>query len=69
MYKRVIFWFKRDLRIDDNEGFYQAYKNSLEIIPIFIFIPELLEKFNSYDQRLGFVVECIKHLERDLKKI
>ncbi|MDW8113917.1 MAG: deoxyribodipyrimidine photo-lyase [candidate division WOR-3 bacterium] len=69
MYKRVIFWFKRDLRIDDNEGFYQAYKNSLEIIPIFIFIPELLEKFNSYDQRLGFVVECIKHLEKDLKDI
>lgn len=69
MYKRVIYWFKRDLRIDDNEGFYQAYKNSLEIIPIFIFIPDLLERFNSYDQRLGFVIECIKHLEKELRNI
>lgn len=69
MYKRVIFWFRRDLRIDDNEGFYYACKNSLEVIPVFIFIPELLENFKSYGKRLGFVIECVKYLDSELRDI
>ncbi len=68
MYKRIIYWFRRDLRIDDNEGFYYACKNSLEIIPVFIFIPELLEKFKSYGKRLGFIVDCVRYLDNKLKE-
>lgn len=67
MYKRSIYWFKRDLRIDDNRALYEACRNSKEIIPIFIFIPHLINEFRCYDKRLGFIIECIKHLSGLIK--
>lgn len=69
MYKRSIYWFKRDLRLDDNRAFIEACKNSLEIIPIFIFIPELLEKFKSYDRRTGFIIQSLTYLFQELRNI
>lgn len=68
MYKRTIYWFKRDLRLNDNRAFYEAYQKSREIIPIFIFIPDLLQKFKGYDKRLGFIIESIKYLTEKLKE-
>ncbi len=68
MYKRVIYWFKRDLRIEDNQAFYEACIKSKEIIPIFIFIPEILDRFKSYDQRLGFIIDCISFLSKKIEE-
>ncbi|MEN3044481.1 MAG: deoxyribodipyrimidine photo-lyase [Candidatus Hydrothermales bacterium] len=67
MYRRSIYWFKRDLRIEDNGAFFEAHSKSEELIPIFIFIPELLEKFKSNETRLGFVIECVKNLSDEIK--
>lgn len=67
MYKRVIFWFKRDLRIDDNKALFEACQNSVEVIPVFIFIPTLLERFRSYDKRAGFLIESLKYLSKEIK--
>ncbi|MFN4227438.1 MAG: deoxyribodipyrimidine photo-lyase [Candidatus Ratteibacteria bacterium] len=69
MHKRSIYWFKRDLRIEDNRPFIEACKKSKEIIPIFIFIPELLQRFKSYDSRTGFIIESITYLTEQLKKL
>ncbi|MCS7203153.1 MAG: DNA photolyase family protein [Thermodesulfovibrio sp.] len=68
MYRRVFYWFKRDLRIDDNKAFYEACKNSFELIPLFIFIPSILKKFRSYDRRTGFIISCLKHLSKEIEK-
>jgi len=68
MYKRVIYWFKRDLRVEDNQAFYEACIRSKEIIPIFIFIPEILDRFKSYDQRLGFIIDCISFLRKKIEE-
>ena len=35
-----ILWFKKDLRIDDNEALYESLKNH-DILPIYIFEIEL----------------------------
>ena len=35
-----ILWFKKDLRIDDNEALYESLKNN-DILPIYIFEIEL----------------------------
>ncbi|MFN8673323.1 MAG: deoxyribodipyrimidine photo-lyase [Candidatus Sericytochromatia bacterium] len=67
--KRSIFWFRRDLRVEDNIGLYNAIKNSYEIIPIFIFDEDILNKSPKNDQRLGFLIELLKKLEQDLKKL
>ena len=68
MYKRAIYWFKRDLRIDDNRALQKACSSSLEIIPVFIFIPQILNKFN-YDERTDFVIKCIIKLTGEIKNL
>ena len=32
-----VFWFRRDLRVDDNKGFFEALNNDSEVLPVFIF--------------------------------
>lgn len=68
MYKRVIYWFRRDLRIEDNEAFFEACNSSFEVIPVFIFIPSMLERFKSYDKKTGFLISCLKYLSEKIEK-
>jgi len=68
MYERVIYWFKRDLRIEDNRAFYETCAKASEIIPIFIFVPSLLDRFRFWGERLGFLIDCLKALDRDINK-
>ncbi len=44
MEKVTLFWFRRDLRIQDNCGLYHALKGENRVIPIFIFDKEILKK-------------------------
>jgi len=62
--KRIsLFWFRRDLRTNDNHGLYQALKNSENVLPIFIFDTDILEKLpNKEDKRLCFIYDCVKEL-------
>ena len=40
---RSIFWHRRDLRIEDNIGLFQASKNSKNLIGVYILDPNLLD--------------------------
>ena len=42
-----IFWFRRDLRLDDNVGFLEALKSDYPVLPIFIFDKEILDKLDK----------------------
>ena len=44
-----IFWFRRDLRLDDNVGLYQALQDDVPVLPIFIFDTEILENLPKND--------------------
>ncbi|MCM8771972.1 MAG: DNA photolyase family protein [Candidatus Omnitrophica bacterium] len=68
MYKKTIYWFKRDLRIDDNKAFNECCKKSEGLIPIFIFDHNILEKYKSYDSRLGFIIDCVENLTIEINK-
>ena len=46
-YKKTLFIFRRDLRLDDNLGLLYALEHSAEVIPCFIFTPIQLEN-NAY---------------------
>ncbi len=51
-----VFWFRRDLRIDDNVGLYRALKSGNKVLPIFIFDSEILDKLPSKkDARLEMI--------------
>ena len=43
-HKITLFWFRRDLRLEDNAGFYHALKNHQNVLPLFIFDKTILEK-------------------------
>ncbi len=52
-----IFWFRRDLRIDENIALFNALKSNDPIITVFIFDTEIIEELNENDARVGFIHE------------
>ena len=50
-----IFWFRRDLRIDDNVGFFHALNSNEEVLPIFIFDENILFELPKNDARVTFI--------------
>ncbi|KAA3625804.1 MAG: deoxyribodipyrimidine photo-lyase, partial [Flavobacterium sp.] len=46
-----IFWFRRDLRLDDNVGFYKALNGKHRVMPIFIFDRKILDELPEDDAR------------------
>ena len=64
-----IFWFRRDLRIDDNHGLFKALQSEKKVLPIFVFDEEILSKLpNSYDRRVDFIFQALENLNEKLKK-
>lgn len=62
-----IFWFRRDLRLEDNAGLYQALKDGLPVIPIFIFDRYILDKLEEKnDRRVSFIYSAVEELQRSL---
>jgi deoxyribodipyrimidine photo-lyase len=63
---RNIFWFRRDLRLEDNIGLYHALKDSSEVIPVFIIDPDYLKSSDSGDARIYFLFDGIRELGEEL---
>ena len=62
-----IFWFRRDLRLDDNVGFLEALKGDLPVLPIFIFDKEILDKLPKDDARVTFIFETLRKMRSTLQ--
>jgi deoxyribodipyrimidine photo-lyase len=68
MNKKVsIFWFRRDLRLDDNVGFLAALKGEHPVMPIFIFDSEILEKLPDNDPRVTFIHDTLQQMRTELQ--
>ena len=61
-----MFWFRRDLRLDDNVGLYHAIKNETKVVPIFIFDSDILDRLPKEDPRVCFLHEQIEELNQQL---
>jgi deoxyribodipyrimidine photo-lyase len=65
---KTIFWFRRDLRLDDNAGLYHALKSGNSVQPIFIFDRLILDKLaDKSDARVQFIHNEITRLQKELK--
>lgn len=62
-----IFWFRRDLRLHDNVGFYEALKGGLPVLPIFIFDSEILHKLPENDARVSFIHKTLQNMRHVLQ--
>ncbi len=62
-----IFWFRRDLRLDDNAALYHALKSNKPVLPIFIFDTAILNKLEDKDDaRVTFIHQTITALQKQL---
>ena len=62
-----IFWFRRDLRLDDNVGFLEALKGNHPVLPLFIFDKEILDKLPEDDARVTFIFETLQKMRNTLQ--
>lgn len=70
MSKYTLFWFRRDLRLHDNAGLYRALRNHSNVLPIFIFDRNILDKLeDKKDRRVEFIHQVITDLDTQLKAL
>lgn len=63
-----IFWFRRDLRLEDNAGLYHAQKAGLPVVPIFIFDTNILDRLeNKNDRRVAFIHQALIRIQEQLR--
>lgn len=63
----MLFWFRRDLRLEDNAGLYAALNESFPVLPIFIYDTSILGKLPKIDARLDFIHSSIALLQKQLE--
>jgi deoxyribodipyrimidine photo-lyase len=63
-----IFWFRRDLRLDDNCGLFHALNSDKKVLPIFIFDETILNKLPKNDARVSFIHQELQNINDQLKK-
>jgi len=71
--KRVIVWFRQDLRLHDNEALHDALQHSDEIIPVYVFDERVFNGETSFGfrktgkHRAKFIIESVQDLRRSLQ--
>src|ERR1700739_3596326 len=62
-----VFWFRRDLRLQDNAALYHALKDNNPVVPVFIFDTNILNQLeDKYDRRVTFIHEALQELQEQL---
>lgn len=65
-----IFWFRRDLRLDDNAGLYHALRADRPVLPIFIFDRDILDRLeDKRDRRVAFIHSGILEIQQQLTEM
>lgn len=62
-----IFWFRRDLRLIDNQALYRAMDNGTTT-PVFIFDTKILNELDRNDARVNFIYTELHNIDLQLKK-
>ena len=60
-----LFWFRRDLRLQDNAGLFHVLKQDSPVVPIFIFDRNILDELEEReDRRVEFIHSSLQEIER-----
>jgi len=63
----AIFWFRRDLRLEDNTGLSAALKSGYPVLAVFIFDTEILDGLPEDDARVSFIYNKVRDLNNTLR--
>ena len=67
--QKAIFWFRRDLRLEDNRGLLECLQSGYEVMPLFIFDTNIIEELPKDDPRVYFIYQNLKKLHQELQKV
>lgn len=67
--KYVIHWFRRDLRLDDNQSLHRALQSGLPVKCIFIFDENILKQLPKKDKRVKFIFNQLEEIKLKLRKL
>lgn len=65
--KVAVFWFRRDLRLDDNHGLSAALSGDYPVLPIFIFDDEITDELDRDDARITFIYDQLRSISTKLR--
>jgi deoxyribodipyrimidine photo-lyase len=67
--KVAVFWFRRDLRLEDNTGFSAALRSGYPVLPLFIFDGDILDRLEDCDDaRVTFIQKVVAEMREALEK-
>ena len=64
----ILFWFRRDLRLEDNAALFQALSSGEEVLPVFIFDTEILSELPPDDARVNFIHDLLEKMQAQLRE-
>ena len=64
-----IFWFRRDLRLEDNVGLFHALSSDEDVLPISIFDETILSQLPKDDARVTFIHQQLEKIQNQLQAI
>jgi len=63
----AVFWFRRDLRLEDNAGLWKALNSGFRVLPVFIFDTDILDKLEERtDRRVSFIHGALEALQQKI---
>lgn len=66
----AVFWFRRDLRLDDNTALYHALRSGYSVLPLFIFDTDILDELSDKaDRRVQFIHSEVVRLQSELRAL
>lgn len=73
MARRIIYWFRNDLRLKDNQALFAAVGSADEIIPVYVFDPRQFEQTKlgfprTSGLRARFLIESVAELRENIRK-
>ena len=66
---RALFWFRRDLRLDDNHALARALTEVGDVVPVFIFDRSILDPLPRQDRRVEFIHAAVTSLKARLREL
>jgi deoxyribodipyrimidine photo-lyase len=65
----ALFWFRRDLRLEDNVGLFHALESKYRVIALFIFDEDILDSLEKNDPRVSFIHTSLEGINAQLQKV
>jgi deoxyribodipyrimidine photo-lyase len=64
--KISVFWFRRDLRLEDNTALTRALESGYPVLPLFIFDTQIIDELDHDDARVSFIYKHLQNIHQQL---